>query len=235
MSGDSDGGNPLRTVGFEVVSDDVIGDGATNYLVLHRAVLRNRRADGSSSEAYPCDYVVRPRGRDAVVVAVYCRRGGAVEVLIREGIRPALELDRPDDELAVPDGRSYFYLLETVAGIVEREDRGEAGILSRAAIEVHEEAGFKVETGAVRILGAGTFPSPGAFPEKYWLTAVEVDPDAQGDAIGDGSPMEEGTTTRWMPIDDAIAACVAGDIEDMKTELVLRRLREALAKGGSGT
>ena len=33
---------------------------------------------------------------------------------------------------------------------------------------------------------------------------------------------------RWLDLDDAIAACLRGDIEDSKTELGLRRLRDQL-------
>jgi hypothetical protein len=41
--------------------------------------------------------------------------------------------------------------------------------------------------------------------------------------------MEEGARTYWLALDDAIAACVRGDICDLKTELGLRRLRDHLA------
>jgi ADP-ribose pyrophosphatase len=64
--------------------------------------------------------------------------------------------------------------------------------------------------------------------EKFYFTAVEVDPSAQQPLGGDGSPMEEGASTRWLLLDEAIAACVRGDIADLKTELGLRRLRERL-------
>jgi hypothetical protein len=79
------------------------------------------------------------------------------------------------------------------------------------------------------LLGAGTFPSPGSMIEKFYFTAIEVDPASQGLLVGDGSPMEEGATTRWLDLDDAIAQCVRGDICDLKTEAGLRRLRDALA------
>ena len=47
--------------------------------------------------------------------------------------------------------------------------------------------------------------------------------------VGDGSPMEEGARTTWLLLDDAIAACVRGELADLKTELGLRRLRDHLA------
>jgi hypothetical protein len=65
--------------------------------------------------------------------------------------------------------------------------------------------------------------------EKEYFAAVEVDPATQVELAGDGSAMEEGATTRWLDLDDAIAACVRGEISDLKTEVGLRRLRDHLA------
>jgi ADP-ribose pyrophosphatase len=121
-----------------------------------------------------------------------------------------------------------LFLLELVAGIIEESDRGEDGLRARAAAEVHEEAGFVVEPSAVVLLGAGMLPSPGCLVEKFYFTAVEVDPAAQLPLAGDGSPMEEGATTRWCLLDEAIEACRTGALTDLKTELGLRRLREYL-------
>jgi ADP-ribose pyrophosphatase len=212
---------------FHIDSDEVVGQGG--FLALRRMRMRNRRDDGSLSERYCCDFVVRPYGLDAIVVAVYTRRaGGGIDVLVRDGMRPALFFGRDPARLPLPDPRTYAQLTELVAGILEEGDRGEAGLRTRAAAEVHEEAGFAVDPAAIRLLGAGSFPSPGSMPEKFFFAAVEVDPAAQEPLAGDGSPMEEGATTRWLDLDRAIAACVAGELEDAKTELGLRRLRDAL-------
>jgi ADP-ribose pyrophosphatase len=120
-------------------------------------------------------------------------------------------------------------LTELVAGIVESIDHGEAGLRARAAAEVAEEAGFVVAPAAIVLLGAGALPSPGVLVEKFYFAAVEVDPATQQPLAGDGSPMEEGATTRWLALDAAIAACVEGALCDLKTELGLRRLRDHLA------
>jgi ADP-ribose pyrophosphatase len=192
--------------------------------------MRTRRADGTTSRAVVCDFLVRPVGIDAVVVAVWARVEGRIEVLLRETMRPALWFGRKDAALPVPDRRSSFLITEVVAGIIEAPDVGEAGLRSRAAIEVAEEAGFTVDPAAVVLLGAGAFPSPGAMSEKFWLTAVEVEPATQVEPHGDGSPMEEGARTYWLELDQAIAASVSGDLEDAKTELILRRLRDHLAR-----
>ena len=48
---------------------------------------------------------------------------------------------------------------------------------------------------------------------------------------GDGSPLEEGATLVWRGLDEAIAACESGEIEDVKSELAFRRLRDRLRGG----
>jgi ADP-ribose pyrophosphatase len=214
---------------FEIESETVHG-ADTGFLRLRRVHLRNVRADGTRSGPYVCDFMARPKGPDAVVVALWHRAAdGSVEVLLRRGLRPPLKLGRHPDEVPIPDEGDYPYLLEVVAGIIEQQDRGESGVLRRAAIEVEEEAGYRVAPKQVEFLGAGVFPSPGSMPEKFWLTMAEIsDPDAGEAPQGDGSPMEEGASLSWMPLDAAIAACVRGEIEDAKTELCLRRLRDRL-------
>jgi ADP-ribose pyrophosphatase len=212
---------------FEIESDEIVGTGG--FLALRRLRMYTRRDDGSRSARYTCDFVVRPYGLDAVVVVIWHRRpDGGVAVLVRDGLRPALFYGREPAALPIPEGPPRMMLTELVAGIIEATDRGEAGVRARAAAEVHEEAGFVVHPSAIQLLGAGSFPSPGSMPEKFHFAAVEVDPTTQEALAGDGSPMEEGAVTRWMDLDAAIAACVSGELEDAKTELTLRRLREVV-------
>jgi ADP-ribose pyrophosphatase len=217
-------------VGLEILSEKLVGREG-GFLALRRYRLANVRADGTRSEPYLVDFIVRPKGIDAVVVAVWRRGpGGPVEVLLRDGLRPPLHLGRDPSEVPVPDAKRHLFFREVVAGIVEAHDRGEEGIRRRAAAEVEEEAGYRVAAADVVLLGAGTFPTPGAMPERFWLAAVEVAADDPGaPPAGDGSPMEEGARVQWMALDAAIDACVAGELEDAKTELTLRRLRDHLA------
>lgn len=216
-----------RIVGLDIERHERAGVGG--FLTIERFTVRNRHEDGSQSRSYTFDCLIRPMGLDAIAVAVFSREGGRTQVLVRDGLRPALAMGRTVAPHPLPDPGPYLFLTEVVAGVVEAEDVGEEGLRRRAALEIAEEAGYQVDAANVILLGAGGFPSPGIIGEKVWLAAAEVaDPAAQGPLDGDGSPMEEGAVTRWMELDQAIAACVAGDIEDFKTELVLRRLRDHL-------
>jgi len=202
-------------------SDERAGEGG--FLAIRRLRLRNRRPDGSTSRGYICDFIVRPYGQDAVVVAIFDAQR---RVLVRECLRPAIHLGRDPGKAPLPEPPPGLLLTELVAGIIEEGDHGEAGLRERAAAEVAEEAGFVVDPARVILLGKGLLPSPGSMVEKFHFTAVEVDPATQQVLEGDGSPMEEGSTTRWLPLDEAIAMCVRGEITDLKTELGLRRLRD---------
>lgn len=220
----------VDVVELVIESDEHVGGGG--FLEIRRLFLRNRRADGSLSPRYNSDSIVRPYGQDAVIVAVFARTASGVQVLLRDGLRPPIMLGRDPDRAPLPEARAGMFLSELVAGIIENEDVGEAGLRARAAAETLEEAGFTVDPAQVIILGAGSLPSPGAMIEKFYFTAVEVDPATQQALGGDGSPMEEGATTRWLELDAAIAACVRGEICDLKTEAGLRRLRDHLLVAG---
>jgi ADP-ribose pyrophosphatase len=214
-------------VGFVIDGDELLGEGG--FLAVRRLRMRNRRADGSVSPPYVCDAIARTYGQDAVVVAVYARTARGVEVLVRDGLRPALITGRDPARAPLPEPAPEMFLTELVAGVIERGDVGEPGLRRRAAHEVLEEAGFLVDPAAIALLGAGSYPSPGSMVEKFYFAAVEVDPAAQQALSGDGSPMEEGAHTRWLAIDAVIDACVRGELVDLKTELGLRRLRDHLA------
>lgn len=225
------GKSPVEVDRFEIESEELHGERG-GFLRVRRVHLRNHRADGSRSDRYICDFLTRPKGLDAVVVALWHRSDARIRVMLRRALRPVLVLGRPAERTPIPDARRYDRFTEVVAGIIEESDRGESGVRERAAIEVAEEAGYTVSPQAVELLGAGVFPSPGSMPEKFWLTAVHIEnPDDAAPLHGDGSPMEEGAETFWIDLDEAIEACVRGDIEDLKTELILRRLRDRLAQG----
>lgn len=225
----SDRRGPVEVAGVVVERDEVVGGGG--FLAVRRTHLRNRRADGSTSAPYICDFVHRGYGQDAVVVVLYRRLGERVEVLLRAGLRPALHLGRRAEHAPLPEPPSDLYLTELVAGIVEPGELGLSGLYARAAAEAAEEAGAALAPAALRLLGAGTFPSPGSMVEKFYFVAGEL---PAGVVLtpphGDGSPLEEAARLTWMELEEAIAAAMSGALCDAKTELGLRRLRDELAK-----
>lgn len=210
--------------GYEILDDKRIGEGG--FLVIRRLRLRLVRDDGTRTDVGLYDFVERPMGLDAVVLALWNRRGdGGVDVLVRDGLRVPMHFGRPHD--AGPPRR----FTELVAGILEAGEDDDASLRRRAVAEAHEEAGLTIDGARIEPLGAPTYPTPGMCAEQFRLVACEVDADARARMVApplDGSPFEEGATLRWLDLDQAIAACLRGEISDMKTEVTLRRLRERL-------
>ncbi|MGA9525377.1 MAG: NUDIX hydrolase [Myxococcaceae bacterium] len=199
------------------------------FLQVRRLRCRNRRSDGSASPVYRVDVVDRPR-LDAVAVVVYRREGERIELMTRRNLRPAAFF-RKDKAKTVADPSSQLTVEEIIAGLLEEIDQGEEGIRSRAAAEVKEEGGFEVLPENVRILGGPFFLAPGILSEKVHLCTVDVTGLVQGIPEGDGSPLEEGASVRWRPLDEVLDACRRGEIQDAKTEIGAARLQLELKRG----
>jgi len=207
----------VEVEGFELTSDERTGEGG--YLRLRRMRMRLVLSDGSKTKEGIWDYVERPIGLDAVVIAIFRRRAGTVEVLLRHGVRVPVQFGRPEK----PD-RVLFP--ELVAGIVETGD----DLFQRAYAEAMEEAGLRVAPASVQLLGPASFPTPGMCAEVFHFVCCEVPADAVAHAItGDGSPFEEGARLEWTTLAGALGRCESGEIRDLKTEIGLRRLRDRLS------
>src|SRR5436305_20195 len=167
--------------GYEIVSDERIGDGG--FLRLRRVRLCVRRADGTRSKEGLYDFVERPMGADAVVVVLWHRAAGeGVEVLLRHA---------PRVPLYFRDATRGADHTEVVAGILERGEDDWAQIRARAVAEALEEAGLTVDAAAVERLGPAGFPTAGMFAELFHFVAAEVaDPRAAVAPPTDGSPFE---------------------------------------------
>ena len=232
MTGPAPARDPDEVVDLEVVEDRTAATRSDEgFLRVRRLVLRTVFADGRRSAPYPCDVVSRARV-DAVAVALYEVGGAAgagrtVRVLLKTGVRPPVWMRRRL-ALTQPDARRWDRLAEVVAGMLEPEDRGPDGIARRAAHEAEEEAGLALDPATVRPLGAESFPSPGITDEKVHFAAAEARLDRRARPTGDGSAMEEGGGVVLMPLRDAIEACRRGDVPDMKTEVALLRLCDAI-------
>ena len=198
---------------LEVLGDERIGQGG--FLVLRRLRLRLVGADGTRTKEGMWDFVERPMGLDAVVVALW-RHRDAPEVLLRHALRVPLQFGRPEHRPLLGP--------ELVAGILEPGD----DLHVRAAAEAMEEAGLRIDPAKVDRLGAPLFPSPGMCAELFHFVCADAGDQEPTPPAGDGSPFEEGARLEWIALDDALRRCATGEIEDMKTEIGLRRLREKL-------
>jgi 8-oxo-dGTP pyrophosphatase MutT (NUDIX family) len=201
----------LELKGFELLGDERIGHGG--FLVLRRLRLRLVGADGSRTKEGMWDFVERPMGLDAVVVVLW-RKGP--QVLLRHCLRVPLQFGRPTPPPLLG--------AELVAGILEPGD----DLHARAAAEAMEEAGLRIDPRQVQTLGAPLYPSPGMCPELFHFVCAEVADQVAAPPPGDGSPFEEGARLEWISLDDALQRCARGEIQDMKTETGLRRLREKI-------
>src|SRR5690242_12390606 len=128
----------VEVKGFEVTGDERVGEGG--HLRLRRMRMRLVLEDGSRTAEGSWDYVERPMGLDAVVVALYRRPGDAVEVLLRHGIRVPVQFGR--------EKPPALLFPELVAGILEPGD----DLFHRAAAEAMEEAGLRIVPESVRLL-----------------------------------------------------------------------------------
>lgn len=192
---------------------------------VHRRIC-HRRGDGSFSEPYQCDSVLRPAGMDAVAFLLHFRDASGVTMVgLRASRRPALFLDRPDLPDRPPDG----LLWEVPAGIVEAADHGEAGRRRRCSLEAMEEMGVDASPEAFFPLGPPMWLSPGVMAERVYLFAAFVDGPGTVLPTGDGSAMEEDTLVTWVSMEEALARLAEGTT-DAKTELALRRFA-SLASG----
>jgi len=219
----------MRPISLEVLEDRTARSRCDEgFLTLRRLRVRHRYDDGSASPPYACDVVTRP-GTDAVAAVLWFRGpDGSPRVLLKEGVRPPVWLRR---DLRPPDPEAPLVLRELVAGILEPGDEGEGGLARRACVETREEAGVEVRPEAFRPLGSACFPSPGVSDEKVHFLVAELDqaPELHEGGRGDGTPMEEGTCSVVLDLEDALGLCRSGAIPDMKTEVGLGRLASLLA------
>jgi ADP-ribose pyrophosphatase len=214
-------------IALEILADQRVDDG---WLKIARRRLRNRYGDGTTSADFAADSAYR-EGIDAVAVVPWRRRDGRVEVLLREFLRPGIDLRARLGPPVADTWRPLPLLWEICAGIPEPDERAPERFPACGARELREELGLDVPVQDVRPLGAAIYPSGGILAEAVHLYAAEVPADAEPAAItGDGTPFEEAGRVRWWALDAALAACRTGEIADAKTEVALHRLADDLRR-----
>ncbi len=210
-------------VRIEVVADrTATSRAAEGFIRVRRVDLVNHYEDGSTSRPYAYDCAERA-AMDAVAIVLHTADG---RVCLRSSIRPPVAFRKT---YALPiDGTDDPTLFEIPAGLIEPDERGEEGLRACSARETHEEVGLDVSPSSFSRLGPAVYLTPGLIAEKIHLLHALVDPrEAKAPSL-DGSPVEENARIEWVPLDEALAACRDGRIEDIKTELGLRRLADAL-------
>lgn len=202
----------LPKVALDVVADR--SDEREGFLTLKRYELAVVEG-GKKSKSLRYDMILRRALDAAIMAAHHVDDQGRPCVYLRSAVRPPVAL-RPIDPK--PTG----VLWELPAGLIEPGEAPEVG----AARELEEELGFSVSPDAMKPLGPNAFPAPGFVGELHFYFHVRVDPKTRKEPGGDGSPLEDVARIVSVPLDEALAACRAGEVLDAKTELALRRLAE---------
>ncbi|MBN2714396.1 MAG: NUDIX hydrolase [Deltaproteobacteria bacterium] len=217
-----------------VISQQKTGEASQNpYLSIYRLTLQNTYADGTTSALYPYDAVLR-KWLDAVVIILTARIDGQLHICLRSAIRPPLLL-RNQCPIPFAEPSPSGVIWELPAGLLEAKDVGEAGILRRACIEIEEETGYVVPMEKISRMRGAPLLTPGTMPERLWYTVAEVtDISDRSDPRGDGSPVEENATIQWVSLERAVGLCEDGAIEDLKTELGIRRMAAWQSKMAAG-
>jgi ADP-ribose pyrophosphatase len=192
-------------------------------LRLVRRRLRVRYPDNSRSADFVYDEVAR-RATDAVVILAHFLRGGQRWVYLRSALRPPPYF-REATTTPAPDSQPGA-LWELPAGLIEADEQTPEGVFEAGRRELAEELGFVVEASDLRALGPSTYACPGVISERHFFLEVSIEPTARQEPSLDGSALERFGRVIALPLEDALALCRAGRIEDAKTELGLRRLAD---------
>lgn len=191
------------------------------FLTIDRRKLKFTYPDSSVAEM-EVDSIIRDRA-DAVVILAHYLFNGVRYIYLRSSVRPALMLRdyllerRPEN---VWTGNEW----ELPAGLVEKNEMGEIGLIEAASRELYEEVGLKVNPGTFKPLGFRTFPSVGTLAERLYFFEVEVNPNEACIPPEDGSALEKGGLVQAVPMKLAIQEIEKGNIVDSKTEIGLYRL-----------
>ena len=208
--------------------DDLSPPGQLGFLRIVRRKYRATYPDGTLSEPFLYDAVDRNAIDAVVIVAHFVGRSGERRVFLRSALRPPLML-RDGAHSPMPEEACDGRLWELPAGMIEPTEQSPTGVVRGAHRELLEELGFDVALGTLHRLGPSMFPAPGFVAERHFYFEVEVDAGTRCEPESDGSALEQCARVVDLTLEEALALCRTGAIEDAKTELALRRLAEKFA------
>jgi ADP-ribose pyrophosphatase len=207
--------------------EDLSPDTGEGFLRLVRRKVRAFYPDGTASAPFIYDEVERKRIDASVIAAHYVDGSGERRVFLRSSIRPPVYFRGSRTPCPLPNApNTPGALWELPAGLVEEDEENPEGLFRGAARELAEEVGFTVAPSRLSALGPSTFPCAGVIAERHFYFEVEVDPKTRTEPSLDGSALEHGGVVIDVPLREALAMCGRGELEDAKSELALRRLRE---------
>jgi nudix-type nucleoside diphosphatase (YffH/AdpP family) len=177
----------------EVLNTEVLSD---NWYVLRKVTFRLRKSDGSwetqSREAYD--------------------RGNGATILPYDPLRRTVILTRQFRLPTFVNGNDSGMLIETCAGLLDRENPAEC--ITR---ELREETGFELHN-VRKVMEA--YMSPGSVTEILYFFVAEYTP-AQRAGAG-GGVEEEDIETIELTLEAAQAMMASGEIRDGKTIMLLQ-------------
>lgn len=213
---------------LEILEEKIIPE--NGFLKIKRNLVKAHYPDGTISEPFEVDSVMRSRP-DAVVIvghfigdSYYGQHQGERHVWLRSALRPALSFrDYKSSNLLENEYVSNQY--ELPAGLTESNEIGLEGMKAAATREFEEEVGYKIDPKYFNLLGHRIFPSVGIAGERLFFFEVQTNPlESRPEPLLDGHALEYGGIVTPVPLAEALDLCDKGYLPDAKTEIGLRRL-----------
>ncbi|APS00929.1 hypothetical protein BCY86_06260 [Pajaroellobacter abortibovis] len=185
------------------------------FLTIQRTQLQVRSSPHELSEPFTYDIVTR-KALDAVALVLHFIRDQKRYVILRSCLRPALAM-RPSPP------RFSGLLWEIPAGLIEPGENPR----DTAVRETSEEVGIHLHPDDFQELGPWTLPSAGMIAERllFFHASIKERPTAYTPS-GDGGPLERHGMVCEVSLEEALEYCRQAYLQDAKTELGLRRLKD---------
>ena len=197
-------------------------DVKSGFLGIDRRKVRFHYPDNSTKEM-TVDAILRTNN-DAVAIVAHYEQNGTRFLYLRSCVRPPLAFRDYIRDSGRPEGPFTSNIFEVPAGLVDKEEFGEGGLIDAARRELHEEIGIDAPKADFKPLGPRSFSSVGMTAERIYYFEVEVDPNTIGVPLEDGSPLEHCGEVYAISLNEALIELEAGNILDSKTQISIMRL-----------